>query len=119
VPFYIYHQARQDSEHRRAAIAATSGDPDRAPAVLMRYGCVDCHVIPNVSGASGKVGPDLTGLGERVYVAGVVTNTPDHLIAFIVDPRSIDPQTAMPTTGISRQEAQDVAAYLYSIRQWF
>jgi cytochrome c1 len=46
-----------------------------------------------------------------------VTNTPHNLVAFIADPRSIDPKSAMPRTGITPAEARDVAAYLYSLRQ--
>ena len=56
-------------------------------------------------------------VGRRVYIAGVVTNTPDNMVRWIVDPPSIDPQTAMPVTGISIAEARDVAAYLYSLRR--
>jgi cytochrome c len=68
-----------------------------------------------VTGARGRVGPPLDEVARQVYVGGVVTNTPDNLIRWIVDPREIDPKTAMPATGISRAEARDVAAYLYSL----
>jgi cytochrome c2 len=47
----------------------------------------------------------------------VVTNTPDNLIRFIVDPKSINQKSAMPSTGINAEQARDVAAYLYSLRQ--
>ena len=62
------------------------------------------------------MGPDLTGLVRRVYVAGVIPNTPDNLVRFIVNPRSVDPMSAMPQTGITPDQARDVAAYLYSLR---
>lgn len=114
---YIYNQSRQDIEQRQAAAAATGGDPAEGPGLLKRYGCAGCHAIPGVDGATGEVGPELGGIARRVYVAGVLTNTPDHLIDFIVDPQAIDPKSAMPRTGISREDARDVAAYLYSIRQ--
>jgi cytochrome c1 len=44
----------------------------------------------------------------------MVTNTPEHMVAWIVDPHAINPKTAMPVTGISQREAKDVAAYLYA-----
>jgi cytochrome c len=114
---YVYHHTRIDLEQKQAAIAATGGDPSRAPAFIKLYGCAGCHTLPGAAEPAGQVGPDLTQMARRVYVGGVLTNTPDNLIAFIVDPRSIDPKSAMPTTGISLEEARDVAAYLYSIKQ--
>lgn len=109
------YRLRDIEKHREAAIALTGGDPDRGRAAMERYGCAGCHTIPGVPGARGLVGPPLADIGRRVYVGGVVPNTPDNLINWIVDPRSIDPKTAMPVTGISRLEARDVAAYLYAL----
>jgi len=51
---------------------------------------------------------------ERVYIAGIVPNTADNLVQWIVNPQSFSSQTAMPATGISEREARDVAAFLYS-----
>jgi cytochrome c len=78
------------------------------------YGCAGCHTIPAVTGARGQVGTNLQGVSRRVYLGGAATNTPDNLIRWIVNPREIDPKTAMPVTGISTREARDIAAYLYS-----
>jgi cytochrome c2 len=117
VPFHLGEWLRSKDQQRYNAIAATGGNPDRAAPLLQHYGCTGCHVIPGIRNASGQVGPDLGDVARRVYVAGVITNTPEHLIRFIVDPQSIDPDAAMPRTGISADEARDVAAYLYSIRR--
>ena len=113
---YAYHQLRFTLEQRQAAIALTHGNPERGVAAIRQYGCGGCHTIPGVAGATGRVGPDLRDLARRVYIAGVLTNTPEHLIAFITDPKSVDDRTAMPVTGIGPDEARDVAAYLYAIR---
>jgi cytochrome c len=115
IGFIVYEQLRVSSKQERAAVAVTGGDPGKAEAALRRYGCVGCHIVPGIAGASGEVGPNLAGIAERVYVAGVISNTPEHLISFIVDPQAIDPKSAMPRTGISQEEARDVAAYLYSL----
>ena len=45
----------------------------------------------------------------------MLTTTPDNMIAWIVNPRSIDPLSAMPRTGISGTEARDLVSYLYSL----
>jgi cytochrome c len=114
---YAYQQIRQDLEQERAAVAVTGGDPTRGRLYLAQFGCGGCHTIPGVDAATGQVGPDLGGIARRVYVAGVVTNTVDNLIGFIVDPRTVDDKTAMPKTGITAGQARDVVAYLYSLRQ--
>jgi cytochrome c2 len=103
-------------ESREWASTLTGGNPELAAAHIARYGCSGCHTIPGIRGPAGRVGPPLGDVGERIYIAGVLTNTPDNLIRWIVDPPAIDPRTAMPVTGISEVEARDVAAYLYSLR---
>ncbi len=102
------------SEERRAvAVAMTGGDPAQAPAIFRKYGCAGCHAIPGIAGADGKVAGPLTGLRQRVYIGGVINNTPDNLVQWIVSPQRFSPRTAMPTTGISEAEARHLAAYLY------
>lgn len=83
---------------------------------LVRYGCGGCHVIPGVAGAQGEVGPRLDELHGKIYIAGVLPQSPQNLVAWIQNPRDIDPQTAMPDLGVGEQEARDMAAYLYSLR---
>jgi len=113
---YASYQIKLSEEMRTRAIALTAGDPDRGLEIARRYGCAGCHTIPGVPQAKGQVGPSLQGFAARVYVGGVTTNTPNSLIQWIENPRSIDPKTAMPITGISRKEARHVAAYLYTLR---
>ncbi|MBB3019171.1 cytochrome c2 [Microvirga lupini] len=113
---YAGYEIKFTREAKARAVALTMGDPDRGRDLTLRYGCAGCHTIPGVPGAQGNVGPTLQGIAARVYIGGVATNSPDTLIQWIENPRSIDPKTAMPMTGISRAEARDVAAYLYTLR---
>jgi cytochrome c2 len=101
-------------EGMAVARALTGGDPARAPALLNRYGCGGCHTIPGMAGADGQVGPVLRTLRQRVYIAGSLPNTAPNLVAFLVDPQRFRPRSAMPVTGISADEARDVAAWLYA-----
>jgi cytochrome c2 len=96
------------------AATITGGSSSQASAIMRRYGCGGCHNIPGVPGADGLTGPPLSGLINRVYIAGVTTNSPDHLVQWIVAPQKLSPHSAMPATGISEAEARDVAAYLYA-----
>ncbi|HKP72771.1 MAG TPA: hypothetical protein VJT82_07530, partial [Pyrinomonadaceae bacterium] len=81
-------------EAERAAAAMTGGDPQRGRAAISRYGCATCHTIPGVRGADALVGPPLTQMGSRSYIAGVLPNTPDNMIRWIINPPQIDQQTA-------------------------
>lgn len=105
--------AKDNAQRRAVAVALTGGDPSLAPTIFRRYGCGGCHVIPGIAGADGKVAGPLTGLRQRVYIGGVLNNTPDNLIQWIVLPQRFSPKTAMPATGISEAEARHLAAYLY------
>lgn len=100
----------------RAAAAVPGGDPTLGREALRTYGCVSCHTIPGVRGADALVGPPLDRIGARVYLAGRLTNTPAHLIRWIRHPREVDPQTAMPDTGVTEKDARHIASYLYTLR---
>jgi cytochrome c len=101
-------------QSRYVAIAMAGGDPERAAHHIRRYGCAGCHTIPGIPGGDGQVGGPLADIKRRVYVGGVVANSPDNLVRWIVSPQTYSPRSAMPATGISEAEARDVATYLYS-----
>ncbi len=107
-------QWRADQRETDIARAITGGEPDRAPALLRRFGCVGCHTIPGIGGADGQVAPSLAHLRQRVFIGGVARNTAANLVRWIVDPHSLSPHSAMPASGINEAEARDVAAYLYA-----
>jgi cytochrome c len=102
--------------HDRQAQAVTGGDVDRGRVAIRQYGCQTCHVIPGVTGADALVGPPLNGIGSRVYIGGVVTNSADHLIAWLKDPQAFEPLSAMPALGLTDQDARDITAYLLTLR---
>jgi putative membrane protein len=99
-----------------AAAQVVGGDPERGEVAFRRYGCGSCHSVDGVPGASGLVGPPLDGIGARAYVAGVLTNTPEHLARWIESPREVDSLTAMPDLNVTPADARDLAAWLYTRR---
>lgn len=114
-PLAACGEAGPDDGHR----TVLGGDARRGAAILTAntHGCGGCHTIPGIARAHGTVGPPLHGMALRGYVAGRLPNEPDNLIAWIAGPQGIDPQSAMPNTGITPAEAADVAAYLYTLRE--
>ncbi len=101
---------------RAAAAGVTGGDPQRGLAAISRYGCGSCHTIAGNRSAYGLVGPPLTGIGNRMYVAGVLANTPDNIVRWIRHPKQVNEKTVMPDLGVTQQDATDIAAYLYSTK---
>ena len=100
----------------RGVVAVTGGDPARGPAHMLRYGCQGCHVIPGVPNAYGQVGPPLTGMADRVYVAGLLPNNPENLAWFLRAPQQVLPGGAMPDMRVSEADARDMTAYLHTLR---
>ena len=100
----------------REAYGLTGGDPERGRAAINQYGCDTCHTIPGVRTAQGRVGPPLTGVAARVYLAGHIPNTPGNMQDWIRFPHKHDAQTVMPETGVTEQDARDIAAYLYTLQ---
>jgi cytochrome c len=93
----------------------TGGDPYAGRKKARDFGCGACHTIPGVPGANALVGPPLTDVASRMYIAGRLTNTPQHMVRWIQDPPAVDSGTAMPNLGVSERDARDIAAYLYAI----
>lgn len=115
VGFGVWYSVQRAEEQVAWARQLTGGDPARAPALIIANGCGGCHTVPGVPGARGTVGPALEGLAERAFVGGVLPNTPENLVRWISHSRDVDPETAMPNTFVSEQDARDIAALLYSI----
>jgi mono/diheme cytochrome c family protein len=100
---------------RAEALAHLDGDPARGKQLLRAFGCRSCHLIPGVSGPGGDVGPPLSRWAERQFISGRLVNMPAELRAWILNPAAIDPRTAMPTLGATVEQAEDMAAYLYTL----
>jgi cytochrome c1 len=92
------------------------GDVQRGKALLEQYGCGACHRIPGVRNATGVIGPSLERLGRRVYITGILVNTPEELARWIRDPDRVKPGTDMPNAHVTQADARDIVAYLYRLR---
>jgi cytochrome c2 len=92
------------------------GSPAHGAELIAQKGCGACHQIPGIAGANGLVGPPLTLMGRRIFVAGLLRNTPQNLAAWVLEPQRFVPGNAMPSTGLTESESLDVASYLETIR---
>ncbi len=87
-------------------------DADRGRRLIAERGCTACHTVPGVSGPASRVGPPLAHMARQAYVAGLLPNTPENMVRWLMDPPAVNPRTAMPDTGLQRADAEDIAAFL-------
>ena len=105
-----------DNRDAKWAAEMTGGSTGRGREAIRSYGCMSCHSIPGIQGATARVGPSLDGIASRSYIAGVMSNTPQHMIEWLRNPPAIDSKTAMPNMNVTERDARDIAAYLYTLR---
>lgn len=87
---------------------------ERGKLAIERVGCSACHTVEGIDWPQGKTAPTLADFDRRALIAGRLAARPDVLAAFVRDAPSLVPDTAMPAMPLTRAEAMDVAAYLYS-----
>ncbi len=98
-----------------AAPALREPSIERGRVAITQYACNACHTVPGVTGSDVHVGPPLAGIAGRQLISGAVPNTPDQMVRWIRDPRSIDPGTTMPAMQVSEQDARDISAFLATL----
>lgn len=106
---------RQGPRDTRAVVHTVEGDREQGRQLLNHYGCATCHQIDGIGQGRTYVGPPLINWPQRRYIAGNLPNTPENSIAWIIDPQAIEPGTAMPNLGVTKEEARHMSAYLYSL----
>jgi cytochrome c2 len=91
------------------------GNPDNGVTLMTVYGCNGCHWIPDVPGADSLIGPPLIHWRDRLYIVGMLINTPENTMAFIMSPQSFRPGTVMINMDVTPEDAQDMVAHLYRL----
>jgi cytochrome c oxidase subunit 2 len=106
----------------RAREAAPAREPAREPerqgkSLFLAAGCGACHTVRGTP-AAGTIGPDLTHLGARRWVASeTLPMSEAGLARFIADGQHVKPGNRMPEFRIfSPAERDALAAYLVSLR---
>ncbi len=95
---------------------AETAETQDAKRVFQSLSCVSCHMVKGTK-AMGKFGPDLTHLMSRqTLAAGVLTNTREHLRAWVNDPQTVKPGTLMPSLKLTDKELDQVVSYLGSLQ---
>lgn len=97
---------------------------DQQVADLLNKQCLSCHAI----GDKGvQLYPNLTGIGSRQAVAGILVNTDDpkyknegsvedNLKRWIKDPQAVKPGTQMPKVDLTDDQIDAIAKYLAGLK---
>lgn len=100
-------------------VAQVPGDANAGKQLFAAKGCIACHTAPGVQGAVGTIGPNLGGLGNptnRPQLADGEANTPANIRGWVKDPQAKKPGTQMPNLDLSDKEADDLTAFLVTLR---
>ncbi|SDX74163.1 cytochrome c oxidase subunit 2 [Paenibacillus sp. CF384] len=93
-------------------------------AELLNKQCLSCHAI---GGNGGQIYPNLTGIGSKQSVAGILVNTDqaqyanegtveENLKRWIADPQKVKPGTLMPKVDLTKEQVDAIAKYLAGLK---
>lgn len=104
---------------QRRGPAASAGVPVATPGrdLFTRNRCGLCHAVRGTE-AAGAIGPDLTDVGGRAWLAGgTVRNTRANMARWISDSQALKPGSRMPAyRQFSPEELGALVDYLGSLR---
>ena len=103
----------QDAQRKTAATASTIDINGGKKLFLDR--CAGCHTIRGTE-AVGAHAPDLTHLqSRRLLAAGLLTNTPEHLVQWITHAQDLKPGARMPSMVLTATEIAVLSAFLSTL----
>jgi len=86
-----------------------SGEAAMGAKLFNSMGCANCHLT--------DVGPNLTHISTRETIgAGVLTNTPENLKMWLLNPQAYKPGSYMPNMKLSEKQVNQVVAYLETLK---
>lgn len=101
---------------REAEPIAPSRASDRGAALFLASGCGACHTVRGTP-ADGALGPDLTHVGARPSIAGVLPNDEAGFRAWLEDPAHLKPGAHMPPFAVlGDRDLTTIARWLESLR---
>ena len=86
---------------KKTQVTEVSQSVDLPTPALYQQMCTACH---SLKGQGGAVGPALDGVGSR--------KTAEWLRSWIKDPKSVKPDTTMPTLPMSETDLEEVVTFL-------
>ena len=105
---YLAHQAKPYKPYS----PYKGGNTAKGKELIEKVGCVGCHMVEGIddkwNAVGARKGTYLTGTGSKVDA--------DWLVSWLKKPNHYQEDTIMPSFRLSDQEANDIAAYLMSLK---
>lgn len=105
----IYEQ----SESYKPFMKYTGGNKERGKELVGSVGCLSCHGAKDFPLESQKIdahkGPYLDGIGSKIKDA-------NWMVSWLKKPSHFQPDTIMPSFRLTDREANDITAYLMSLK---
>lgn len=105
---YIYRTSRDYRPYQNY----TGGNAQAGKELIETVGCVGCHMVEGIddkwNNLNQKKGTYLTGIGSKV--------DPNWLVSWLKKPSHYQEDTIMPSFRLTDREANDIAAYLLSLK---
>lgn len=115
----------ESAEAAEAPAAATGGvDMDAVIAAVNKGGCIACHTIPDVPGAVGVVGPNLSNIGVDAATRIDGYSAEEYIRESLVEPNAFTapecptgpcPPGAMPMLILEQSEFDTLVNYLATL----
>jgi cytochrome c oxidase subunit 2 len=84
--------------------------------LFVQLPCKSCHTIAGLP-SFGDIGPNLSHVASRdTLAAGVISNTPENLAAWLRDPQVIKPGNHMPNLGLTDAQINDLVTFLEKLK---
>jgi cytochrome c oxidase subunit II len=101
---------------RQSSMPPATDLQKRGREIFLTSSCVQCHTVQGTI-AAGRVGPNLTHIASRPYIAaGSLRLTREHLQNWVTDPQKIKPGIRMPMNNYSTEDLQALIEYLESLK---
>ena len=106
---WLHHQAED-------APPPATEQARRGHDAFFELGCAACHAIRGTP-ANGKVGPDLTHVGSRLSIAGVLDNDEAGFRRWLQAPAEVKPEAHMPAFDmLPARDVDALTAYLEGLQ---
>jgi cytochrome c oxidase subunit II len=85
---------------------------------FMGAGCIACHAVQGVEGATADAAPNLTHFGSRDCFAGCVLDnqSAEDIAGWLRDPAAVKEGAKMPDYNLSEEQIDGLVAYLMSLK---
>jgi cytochrome c oxidase subunit 2 len=101
----------------QAAVPPADSVAQSGQQIFLNAGCTGCHSIGGVSSAPDQIGPNLTHVADRPYIAGgILANTAYNLGRWLENPPAVKPGVLMPDLNLTPEQNDTLVAYLQTLK---